>query len=425
MILHIDCNTFYASCEVALHPELQGRPVVVANCNEAGGGIILALTREAKALGLKRGNPLFQVKTILEQHDVAIFPANLTKYVDISRRLMQVVKDQDIVLNFQQYSVDEFFGQLPLDEPSELRQYASQVKKHIEQCTGIPVSCGLSLTYTLAKVATWYSKRYPAYQGVCVLPEEKICVALDGLPIEEVWGIGRRTVPQLRVMGIKTALDYHRLDGTFVKNLLKVNGHRTWMELHGTPCIEIENPNRQQTISHSRTFTLMTSDKEQLRTYISNYAADCARKLRDQHSVCLEVGTHIATNPHRQDLSQYSNSATVRLTVATADTQTIVRAALQALDSIYHDSFQYKRAGVWLTDITSDEAIQLDLFRDDAQRIGRSRKLMAAMDGLNIRYGMNTVQLGIQQSEDRKADLVGMRPLKNETTNIDDILEVH
>ncbi|MBO7477251.1 MAG: hypothetical protein J6U04_04885 [Salinivirgaceae bacterium] len=126
MILHIDCNTFYASCEVAFRPDLRGKPVVVANCNETGGGIILALTKEAKALGLKRGNPIFKVANILNANNVAVFPANLPKYVDISRRLMQIVREQDIVLNFTQYSVVEFFGE---PHPSVIQSFTPSTKK--------------------------------------------------------------------------------------------------------------------------------------------------------------------------------------------------------------------------------------------------------------------------------------------------------
>lgn len=424
MILHIDCNTFYASCEVSLHPELQGKPVVVANCNEAGGGIILALTKEAKALGLKRGNPVFQVRHILERNDVAVFPANLPKYVDISRRLMQVVRDQDIVLDFKQYSVDEFFGSIPLDEPQALRECALKVKGHIEQCTGIPVSCGLSLSYTLGKVATWYAKRWPAYQGVCVLPEDKLEVALRGLPIEEVWGIGRRTVPQLKMMGIATAWDYYALPEDVVRRHFHLPGHRTWMELHGTPCISIDTPAQQKSIMHSRTFTYMTSDRERMRSYVSNFAADAARKLRDQHGVCLEVGTFIATNPHRQDLPQYEHSASVMLRVAAADSATIVKAALEALDEIFNPAFQYKRAGVWLARITSDAAVQLDLFEQPRQDRKKTRSLSSALDSLNTRYGMNTVRLAVQDFEEEHPPIKGLRPLKNETTSLDDALEV-
>lgn len=426
MLIHIDCNTFYASCEVSLRPDLQGKPVAVANCNEAGGGIILALTKEAKALGLKRGDPVFQVKDVLERNNVAVFPANLPKYVDISRRLMQVVREQEIVLNFQQYSVDEFFGELPLDNPDELRQCALEVKEYIEHCTGIPVSCGISLTYTLAKVATWYAKHYPAYKGVCVLPADKIDTALRLLPIADVWGIGRRTAPRLAASGIKTALDFAQTPEYFVRKQLHLPGVRTWQELHGIRAVDIESPAQQKSIMHSRTFTYMTGDLATLSTYISNYAVAAARKLRDQHSVCLCVGTFIATNSHREDLPQYGNTAAVRLNVATADTTVITKAALQALESIFIQGYQYKKAGVLLSDITTDEAIQLDLFDSPSpENIERQKQLMEAMDAINRRYGMDTLRLASQGYDEKPLNLTTFQPMRNETTNIDDIIEVH
>lgn len=425
MILHIDCNTFYASCEVSLRPDLIGKPVVVANCNEAGGGIILALTKEAKALGLKRGNPVFQVREILNNNDVAVFPANLPKYVDISHRLMQVVKDTEVVLNFTQYSIDEFFGELPADDPDELREIALKVKAHIEKCTGIPVSCGLSLTFTLAKVATWYAKHYPGYKGVCVLPEEKIDTALKGLPIADVWGIGYRSTPRLIAMGINTAFDYAGKPEHFIRKLLHAPGYDTWRELHGVPCINIKSSEQQKSIMHSRTFAFMTSDKAQLQTYISNYAVAASRKLRDQHGVCLSVSAFIATNPHRDDLEQYSNGATVKLHVATSDSATITRTALEALDTIFRSGYQYKRAGVMLGDITSDDAVQLDMFDESADRVEKTRKLSKAIDELNTKLGMNSVRLASQGFEEKKPDLTNFQPMKNETTNINDIIEVH
>lgn len=426
MILHIDCNTFYASCEVSLRPDLQGKPVVVANCNEAGGGIILALTKEAKALGLKRGNPVFQVKDTLERNNVAVFPANLPKYVDISRRLMQVVREQDIVLDFQQYSVDEFFGRLPIDDPQQLRECAAKVKAHIEHCTGLPVSCGISLTYTLAKVATWYAKHYAGYGGVCVLPADKLEVALRGIPIADVWGVGRRTAPRLASMGIKTGWDYAQTPEYFIQKQFHVTGLRTWQELHGKESIDISSPAQQKSIMHSRTFTYMTDQLDVLRTYISNYAAAAARKLRDQHSVCLAVTAFVATNPHREDLAQYGNSAMVRLRVATADSTVITKAALQALELIYLVGYQYKKAGVLLTDITTDEAIQLDLFDSPpAATIERQNRLMEVMDDLNRRYGMDTLRIASQGYDTAAMNLKGFQRLRNETTNIDDIIEVH
>lgn len=425
MILHIDCNTFYASCEVSLRPDLNGKPVVVANSNEAGGGIILALTKEAKALGLKRGNPVFQVKDILERHNVVIFPANLPKYVDISRRLMQVVKEQEIVLNFTKYSVDEFFGELPLDNSDELVHYARKVKDHIEHCTGIPVSCGISHTYTLAKVATWFSKHYPGYKGVCVLAKENIETALRLLPIADVWGIGRRTAPRMQSYGINTALDFYHKPDYWIQRQFKVNGHRTWQELHGIPCIDIVSPAQQKSIMHSRTFTYMTQEQSVLESYIADYAVAAARKLRDQHSVCLSVTTFIATNSHREDLEQYTNSATIKLSVACADTLMITKAALEALRQVFRPHIHYKKAGVILSDITSDDAIQLDLFAKMPLSLEKSRALMEATDKINNRYGMNTVRLGSQTFDsEMKTPPLNFQPFKSQTTNFDDIIEV-
>lgn len=457
MFLHIDCNTFYASCEVSLRPDLKGKPVVVANCNEAGGGIILALTKEAKALGLKRGNPVFQVSDVLKKHNVVMFRANLPKYVDISKRLMQVMKDQEIVLNFKQYSVDEFFGELPLSEPAALREYALKVKNHIERCMSIPVSCGVSATYTLAKVATWYAKHYPAYEGVCVLPADKYEVALRGLPIEDVWGVGRRTVPQMHSLNIHTAWDLTQRSAVEIEHRFRVTGLRTWQELQGTPCISIDNPALQKSIAHTRTFARMTADKERLHSYVSDFAVSAARKLRDQHGVCSEVSTFVATNPHRSDLAQYSDTATVRLPVATADTRLIARAALEALDKIFRENYMYKRAGVILSDIATDACVQLDLFAQSAEQHEKSKALMSALDHLTTRYGMDSVRLASQDAPQappngesfvkggiafdvfpaegdggmgRQDSLslggggLSFQPLRNETTDINDIIEV-
>ena len=426
MILHIDCNSFYASCEVSLRPELKGKPVVVANYNEAGGGIILALTKEAKALGLKRGNPVFQVRDVLEKNNVVVFPANLQKYVDISKRVMQVVQEQGMVMQFHRYSVDEFFAEIPDMPKTDTIDYVAILKEAIEHGTGIPVSCGISITYTLAKVATWYAKKYEGYKGICVLQQADIEKALRGLPISDVWGIGYRSVPKLQKMGIKTAWDYSQKPQVFIQKGFRKPGVHTWMELHGQKAVDITTPPKQQTIMHSRTFTYMTDSRETLSAYIANYTVAAARKLRDQHSVCQTVAVFINTNRHRQDLRQYSNAATVKLTNPTADTSLLVKAAQQAFDQIFLEHYMYKRAGVILEDISDDRALEQDLFVP-AEEVNRQRRLMEATDSINTRYGMNKVKLASQvykQDAHEAADQVKFEPLRNETTNIDDVIIV-
>lgn len=391
MFLHIDCNTYFASCEVATNPELEGRPVVVANDNENGGGIILALTAEAKALGLKRGIPLFQVRSLLNLNNVVIRQVDHKKYRQISHTIMENVKRQGIVLDFVQYSVDEFFGVLPLSDPDELRLYARKVKDMIYETTRIPVSCGLAQSYTLAKVATHFAKRYHGYEGICVLTPEKREKALGLLDIADVWGIGRKNRIKLQNKGIATALDFTRMNEDSVNQMFSATGIHTWLELKGKPCIDLHKPAKQRSIMQSRTFAYMTDNQEELELSIRSFAASCANKLREQQSVCRSVTVFLSTNRHRNDLEQYRNSAFTKLATPTSDTPLIAKAAVSCLKEVFRKGFLYKQAGVIVGDISDEQGMQLDLFSEPEDE--RHRKLMKVTDALNKRFGDDTVMM--------------------------------
>ncbi len=392
MYLHIDCNSYFASCEVATRPGLEGKPVVVANDNEAGGGIILALTAEAKALGLKRGIPLFKVRNLIRLNHVVICPVDHKKYRRISRQIMETVQRQAIVLDFVQYSVDEFFGSLPVEEPDEVRHYVRMVKDMITSTTGIPVSCGCSQSYTLAKVATHYAKRYKGYDGICVLTPESRHKALSMLDIADVWGIGCKNRKRLQERGILTAQQFADCDEKLVESLFSITGVRTWRELKGIPCIDLHRPDRQRSIMQSRTFVYMTDRRDDMKQYIRTFATSCAAHLRQQHGVCRSVTVFLSTNRHRDDLAQYRNSGSVKLPSPTADTPTLIKAALTALKGLYREGFLYKQAGVILSDISDEQGMQLDLFT--APEDERRRKLMQVADELNKRFGDDTISLG-------------------------------
>lgn len=392
MYLHIDCNTYFASCEVATNPELEGKPVVVANDNENGGGIILALTPEAKALGLKRGIPLFQVRSLIRLNHVVICQVNHKKYHQISRTIMDAVQKQDIVQDFVQYSVDEFFGTLPLSDPTELRHYARLVKEMIWNTTHIPVSCGLSQSYTLAKTATHFAKQYAGYEGICVLMPENREKALSMLDVADIWGIGRKNRQKLYDHNIHTALEFTRCDEQWIQSIFSLPGIHTWRELQGIPSIDLHHPARQRSIMQSRTFAYMTSDVQELEQSIRTFATDCAAKLRHQHSVCHSVTVFLSTNRHRDDLAQYRNSATVHLPSPSADTPAIIKAALAAFAQVYRTGFQFKQAGVILGDISEEQGMQLDLFSVEEDE--KHRKLMEVTDTINQKFGDKTIRFG-------------------------------
>ncbi|MBO4371288.1 MAG: DUF4113 domain-containing protein [Paludibacteraceae bacterium] len=412
MYIHLDCNNFFVSCELLSRPELRGTPVVVANNNDNNGGIILALNQEAKAVGLKRGNPLFQVSQLIDKHHVTVIDVHHNLYHEISHHIMEEVCKTEMVLDFVQYSVDEFFGQMPDDDPTRLRNYLQTLKDLILRETGIPVSCGAGLSYTLAKTATWFAKHYPAYQGICIMPGDKREAALAKVPVKEIWGIGRRSFPHISSQGVKTALDYARQPETWVNHLFGVTGVRTWKELNGVPAITLARHDRQKSIMHSRTFAHMTSSKSVLLRELSNYATAATRRLREQQSICKAVTVFLATNRHREDLPQYNAEDTIKLSTATDDSKQIIHAVARLLDKLFRENYQYKQAGVILGQLQQTTGVQLDLFAtNQVDDITRQKRLMQAIDGINKRFGKNQIHFAIQGIADTSDQPAGfMRP---------------
>lgn len=400
MYIHLDCNNFFVSCELVSRPELRGTPVVVANDNGNNGGIILALNPEAKAVGLKRGNPLFQVAPLIEKRHVTVIDVHHHLYHEVSHHIMDEVRKTEMVLDFVQYSVDEFFGQMPDDDPTRLRGYLLQLKDLILDKTGIPVSCGAGLSYTLAKTATWFAKHYPAYNGICIMPADKREAALAKVPVKEVWGIGRRSFKKIEQAGVQTALDYAQRPETWVNRLFGVVGVRTWKELNGIPAITIASHERQKSIMYSRTFAHMTNSKAVLLRELSNYASSATRKLREQQSLCQTVTVFLSTNRHREDLPQYYADDTIKLTTATDDSTKIIHTVSLLLDRLFREHYQFKQAGVILGQLVHAGAVQLDLFApNQVDKTMKQKRLMQAIDDINKRFGRNQIHFAVQGSE--------------------------
>lgn len=386
-------------------PELRGTPVVVANDNGNNGGIILALNAEAKAVGLKRGNPLFQVAQLIDRHHVTVIDVHHHLYHEVSHHIMDTVRKTEMVLDFVQYSVDEFFGFMPDDDPTRLRTYLQTLKDLIMRETTIPVSCGAGLSYTLAKTATWFAKRYPAYNGICIMPADKREQALAQVPVKEVWGIGRRSIKTIEKKGIKTALDYTHQSEAWVNRQFGVTGLRTWKELNGILSITIASRERQKSIMYSRTMAHMTSSKTVLLRELSNYATAVTRKLREQQSLCQTVTVFLATNRHREDLPQYNADKTIKLSTATDDSTQIIHAVTQLLDSLFRENYQYKQSGVILGQLQRADGIQLDLFAtNQVKDMMRQKRLMQAVDGINKRFGRNQIHFAIQGTDTETDD---------------------
>ena len=144
-----DCNSFYASCERVFNPKLKNKPVVVLSNND---GCIVARTNEAKALGIKMGEPLFKARKIIEKNNVKVFSSNYTLYGSMSNRVMKILGQ--LFPNIEIYSIDEAFMEISsLKKIYNYSKYAMEVREIILKWTGIPVSIGIGETKTLAKIA--------------------------------------------------------------------------------------------------------------------------------------------------------------------------------------------------------------------------------------------------------------------------------
>ncbi len=389
----VDCNNFFVSCERAFQPELEGRPVVVLSNND---GCVVARSNESKAMGIKMGTPFFKVKYLVDQGKLVVRSSNYTLYGDLSARVMSLLSE--VAPKLEVYSIDEAFMNMDGVRDEDLPGICRDLIRRIRRWTGIPVSIGIASTKTLSKVANHFAKKYKGYRGVCVIDtDEKMRKALSLTPIDDVWGVGWRGAPKLEAAGIKSALDFVQRPVSWVRDRMGVIGVRTWSELQGIRMVEEEKIEKRKSICTSRSFANNISDIDELVLRVSDFAGKCAEKLRKEGTAAGTVGIFLYTNRFREDLDQYYPTATVNLDVPANSASEIIRAALKALRYVYKPGYEYKKAGVVVTDIVDSDSIQQVLFGFDGQARERNDKISEVMDKVNT-SGENLLRLGTQRS---------------------------
>lgn len=402
MVGLIDCDNFFCSCERVFRPDLADKPIVVLSNND---GCVVARSKEVKAMGIRDCMPYYQLLEQYPNAGIVAFSSNYTLYGDMSARIMAILRES--VPDVIQYSIDEAFLDLRGMEHMDLKSWGEALCRKVLKCTGMPVSLGIAPTKTLAKMASKYAKKYPAYNKCCVIGnDEQREKALKLFPVGDVWGIGRRITRTLEYFGIQTAYDFTQKPKSWIRSKFHVTGERTWAELRGESVIDVDGLDgvEKKTIVTSRSFPGMLSDIADVRSHVANYAARCALKLRRQNSVCSLVTVFIQSNHFREDLEQYDNSASYSFMTATNTTTEIVNVALKILDTIFHKGIYYKRAGIMVSGISSANAVQPDLFTFNPERRKKYQDISTAVDTINRRIGADTVVLGAQQYREKGED---------------------
>ncbi len=390
----IDCDNCYVSCERVFRPDLNGKPVVVLSNND---GCVVARSNEAKRMGIKAGIPFYQLEQQFPDNKIAVFSSNYELYGELTARVVDIIRKEAPA--YFRYSIDECFVYLDGMEHLDLKAWGEDLHKKIKRYVGMPVSIGLAPTKTLAKMASYFAKKYKGYRHCCMIDNnEKRLKALKLFPIDELWGIGRRYAVKLKNMGVNTAYEFAQHSGDWVRiTFNNIVIYRTWQELNGIDCVPNEELTKRKSICTSRSFNGMITDFETLKTHVANYASRCAEKLRQQNTVASVVGVFINTNAFREDLKQYWNFQETRLIVATSSTTKIVQEATKVLKQIYRKGYQYKKAGVIVMGIGPNSPIQPDLFDFNAEQFQKMRRLDAVVDRINRINGSETIVIGSQQ----------------------------
>ncbi|WP_181308232.1 Y-family DNA polymerase [Rufibacter sp. XAAS-G3-1] len=413
----VDCNNFYASCERLFKPDLAEKPIVVLSNND---GCVIARSNEAKALGIKMGTPLFEIRDLLARDGVHVFSSNYELYGDMSRRVVLILSEYSP--NVEVYSIDESFLDLGNFLHVDIHRHASAIWERVPRATGIPVAVGVAATKTLAKLANRLAKKSRKANGVLVLTEPAhIQAALKATEIGDVWGVGRRYAKKLATFGVHTAYDLTRKPDSFVKKHLTIVGLRTVKELRGEPCIDLEMvPPSKQNICTSRSFGQPLTDLSDIEEALATHAVRCATKLRKQKSCAAALTVFLETSRFGQAGQMYFNNRTVKLDSPSASELVLMPAALEALRAIFRKGFRYKKTGIIVTGICPAGQIQESIFSAGTRE--RDTGLMQALDSLRERYGHGTVKYGVQGTEGKWQMQSGnVSPCY--TTRLDDLIK--
>lgn len=424
MFALIDGNNFYCSCERVFQPRLQHKPLIVLSNND---GCAVARSEEAKALGIKMGHPWFQIRHLEKSAGLVALSANFSLYGDMSSRMMSLASElgdsQEI------YSIDECF--LGLQGITDITQRAKDTRAKILQWIGIPTCIGIGQTKTLAKLANHIAKdaerkpgSYPARLAqVCNLVEltERQRMYLFGITdIGEIWGIGRRIGQQLREAGIKTVKDFVELDPGTIRKRFSVVLERTWRELHGQSCIDLEVfPAPKKEIAYTRTFGQPVRDLVSLTEAVTEFTSRAAEKLRKQQSFASAILVFIHTSKHRAG-PQYARSITVPMVRPASDTKTLISAALRGLRTIYKPEYDLIKAGVILMDLSTTTVQQIELDFGSSMS-NKADQLMQAIDQINSQFGRGTIIYGSAGTGKKTWSMSQQRKTPSYTAKIRDI----
>jgi len=395
----VDCNSFYVSCERLFNPRIRRKPVVVLSNND---GCIISRSNEAKALGIKMGEPYFKAKDIIVRNKVEVFSSNYSLYGDLSRRVMRTLKRFNSEIEV--YSIDEAFLDLSNFPDQDVEKIGKEIRETVLQWTGIPTSIGIAKTKTLSKVANHIAKKKQS--GVTnLIGIDNLDPILEKVEINDIWGVGKQLTKFYQKNGIYNAKQLKNKSNTWIKKSSNVLGSRTAMELRGIPCINLETTQtKRKSCVVSRSFGKRIEKFQELKEAVASYCLNASEKIRSESLVAKAITVFVRTSPFQRNFGYYSNAKTIDFPIATNNSIEIVKTAVSILEAIFKNGYQYQKAGVMLTGLRNDDG-RKNLFSSEKDE--KINSLMRSIDNTNYRYGRSTLSLasaGVQKRWNMKRE---------------------
>lgn len=413
MLLLVDCNNFFASCEKVFDPKLEGKPLVVLSNND---GVVVARSKEAKALGIPMGAPAFECELLFKKYQVIVRSSNFSLYSDMSKRVMQTLAS--LGYEIEVYSVDEAFLLIEETNSSWLLEEARKIRRRVYQWTGISTSIGIAKTKTLCKAANYFAKREKSAKGVMLIDEATRKQALELLPIGEVWGIGAKTQACLQKKNVHTAWDFISLSDHYLKKELSVIGFRIALELRGISCVQLEEVReKKKSISTAKSFASPLFLLDDIQEVLARYTAEVAEELRSEKSKTSFLSVWFEA---KENLDRKNDFRSFTLSEPTADTGELISRAKSLFSAMFKEGLKYKKVGVMLSGLVPEDSFQQDLFFQGKKKSGT---VMQLVDSLNFEFGSQTIRFAAEGTKEK-----GKRGRENTscrfTTRWDEILTV-
>lgn len=390
----IDVNNMYVSCERVFNPSLNNKSTIVLSNND---GCAVARSNEAKALGIRMGVPLFQIKELVQQHGVIVLSSNYALYAEMSRRFHKILGSYVTEEEVESYSIDECFVDFSAYEKNfDLEEVAHDMRQKILKWLGLPVCVGIGRSKTEAKISNHIAKKNQSFNGVSDLVNMDPCnkeYYFAQIDVSEVWGVGRKHAKKLQSMGINTVFDLACSEPREMQKRFSIVMARTVNELQGISCLEIEDtpPSKKQIIK-SCSFGAKVTELIDLQEAIAMHAQEACKRLRDDESLCGCLIVFVQSSPFDENVPFYNKSITGSFSQPTDCALDFVKAATKMVSHIYKGDIKYKKCGVILTGLEPKAGHTYDLLTD-FELIDKKEQLMKTLDNVHAKFGKK--KLGI------------------------------